>query len=175
MAWPGTILTIKIIKEIELAVPWRQSFPVNNFGIAVAQGSLGQAWYAQARGTECLGGSCWPHLQPTTPAPCCLSWRCCQQGTAWACLARLGLFPWILSHQDPLLLARPTSFSLVSWHLLLSGFSQAVSNHLSTSLCLSASRANYAGSIWGGMNFSSWEAASVDLGHLQVNVPRMTG
>lgn len=51
MAWPGTILTIKIIKEIKLVVPSRQSVPVNNLGTAVAWGSLGLTGYSQAGGT----------------------------------------------------------------------------------------------------------------------------
>lgn len=55
MAWPGTILTIKIIKEIELAVPSRQSLPMNNSGVTVAWGSLGWIAYSQARGTA---GTC---------------------------------------------------------------------------------------------------------------------
>lgn len=80
MAWPGTILTIKIIKEIELVVPSRHSVPVNNLGIAVAWGSLGQT---QAGGTG-LGTSTWvldPISQPMTPAHCSVPWRPGQKDT----------------------------------------------------------------------------------------------
>lgn len=57
MTWPGTILTIKIIKEIELAVPSKLSLPVNSFSVALAWGSLRQTRYSQARGKASTSGT----------------------------------------------------------------------------------------------------------------------